>query len=101
MTPNLVTRFVCIFLLLAGLHQYATMRNNSVVSKEPAVPLSDIADLSDQPRETQQPMPPLTFQYDGRPQAMRTFIVEPGATPPPAKLYPERSEGSGGKNGNH
>ena len=72
-----------IFLLLAGLHQYATMRNNSTVSSGPAVPLSDIADLSDQPRETQQPMPPLTFQYDGRPQAMRTFILEPGATPPP------------------
>jgi len=84
----IVLGLAVVFLLLAGLHQYATMRNNSVVSSGPAVPLSDVADLSDQPRETQQPMPPLTFQYDGRPQAMRTFIVEPGATPPPPPQPP-------------
>jgi RNA polymerase subunit RPABC4/transcription elongation factor Spt4 len=72
------------FLILAGLHQFATMRNNTAVASGPAVPLSDVADLSDQPRETQQlPMPPLNFQYDGRPQVMRTFIVEPGAVAPP------------------
>jgi hypothetical protein len=73
------------FLLLAGLHQFATMRNNSAVANGSAVPLSDVADLSDQPREIQQlPMPPLNFQFDGKPQAMRTFIVEPGAVAPPA-----------------
>jgi len=72
------------FLILAGLHQFATMRNNNAVVSGPAVPLSDVADLSDQPRETQLPMPPLKFEYDGKPQAMRTFIVEPGAIAPPA-----------------
>jgi len=80
------------FLVLAGLHQYATMRNNNTVANGPAVPLSDVADLSDQPRETQQPMPALNFQFEGHPQVMRTFIVEPGAVapapPPPAPGTP-------------
>jgi len=77
------------FLILAGLHQFATMRNNSAVASGPAVPLSDVADLSDQPHETQQlPMPPLKFEYDGKPQAMRTFIVEPGTIAAPATPTP-------------
>ena len=75
------------FLVLAALHQYATMRNNNAVANGPAVPLSDVADLSGQPQENQAvPMPPLTFQYDGHPQAMRTYIVEQNAAPaPPAQ----------------
>jgi hypothetical protein len=79
------------FLVLAALHQYVTMRNNSVASGAPAVPLSDVADISNQAREPQQlPMPKLDFQFEGRAQSMRTFIVEPGAVapappqPPPA-----------------
>src|SRR5690242_5582948 len=71
------------FLILAGLHQWATMRNNTAVASGPAVPLSDVADLSNQPTENQPlPMPPLTFQYDGQAQRMRTFIIEPGAVAP-------------------
>ncbi len=71
-------------LLLAGLHQFATRRNQSAVSDASAVPLTDVADLSNQTEETRPlPMPDLEFQYDGHPQTMRTFIVEPGAVPPP------------------
>jgi len=77
------------FLILAGLHQYATMRNNTAVANGPAVPLSDVADLSDQPKEEQLPMPSLTFQFDGHAQTMRTYIVEPAAvTPPPQNVAP-------------
>ena len=71
-----------VILVLVGLHQFVTRRNAKAVNA--AVPLTDVADLSSQPDETKpQPMPDLKFQYDGRPQTMRTLIVEPGAVPPP------------------
>lgn len=74
---------VAIFLVLAALHQFVTARNESAVSAAPPVPLTEIADLSNQPQETAPlPMPDLRFQYDGRPQAMRTMILEPGAVAP-------------------
>ena len=42
------------------------------------------ADLSTQQDETKPvPMPDLKYQYEGRPQAMRTFIIESGAVTPP------------------
>jgi hypothetical protein len=70
-------------LILAGLHQFA-IRRNRAVSEAAGVPLTDVADLSNQTEETRPlPMPELEFQYDGRPQTMRTYIVEPGAVPPP------------------
>lgn len=73
-----------LFLVLAALHQFVTMRNQSSTSGAPPVPLSEITDLSAQPQETKpQPMPELNFPYEGRPQAMRTFIVEAGAVTPP------------------
>ena len=73
-----------VFLILTGLHQFVTARNQSAVSTAPAVPLTEITDLSNQPDETKpMPMPDLDFAYDGKPQAMRTFIVEPGAVTPP------------------
>jgi hypothetical protein len=73
-----------VFLILTGLHQFVTARNESSVSGAPAVPLTEITDLSNQPDETKPvPMPDLDFQYDGKPQVMRTFIVEPGAVTPP------------------
>lgn len=75
---------VVLFIVLAGLHQFVTMRNESAVSSAPAVPLTEVADLSSQPDETKAtPMPELKFQYDGNPAALRTFIVEPGAVTPP------------------
>jgi hypothetical protein len=72
-----------VFLLLALLHQFVTARNDSAVSDAPAVPLTEIADVSNLAADsTQTPLPPLDFQYEGRPQAMRTFIAEPGAIAP-------------------
>ena len=77
------------FLILAAIHQFVTMRNASSVSDAPAVPLSEIADapkLNDSSHPAK--IPDLDFQYDGRPQAMRTYIIEKGAVapapPPPA-----------------
>ncbi|HEV2720825.1 MAG TPA: zinc ribbon domain-containing protein [Thermoanaerobaculia bacterium] len=71
-------------LLLAALHGFVTRRNESLVSANAAVPLTDVTDLNNQSDETKpQPMPELKFQYDGRSQTMRTLIVEPGAVAPP------------------
>jgi len=75
---------IVLFLLLAGLHQFVTMRNEREVSAAPAVPLTEVTDLSTQQDETKPvPMPDLKYQYEGRPQAMRTFIIESGAVTPP------------------
>jgi len=72
------------FLLLAGLHEYVTRRNARLVSAAAAIPLTEVADLSDQPDENRPlPLPKLEFQFDGHPQTMRTFVVEPGAVTPP------------------
>jgi zinc-ribbon domain len=75
---------IVVLAILAGLHQFVTARNATAVSTGPAVPLSEITDLGGQPNDAAQlPMPSLTFQYDGNPAAMRTFIVESGAVTPP------------------
>jgi hypothetical protein len=75
---------VVLVLALAGFHQFVMSRNATAVSGAPAVPLTDIADLSGQSQETQTlPMPELQFQYDGDPKTMRAYVVEPGAVPPP------------------
>src|SRR5437773_554241 len=72
-----------VLLLLGGLHQFAIRRNQTAVNDATAVPLTEVTDLSNQPPEARQlPMPELQFQYDGHPQTMRTFIVEPGAIAP-------------------
>lgn len=71
-------------LILALLHQFAVRRNQSQVNGAAAVPLTEITDLTSQPNETRQlPMPALQFQFEGKPQTMRTFVIEPGAIPPP------------------
>jgi hypothetical protein len=75
---------VATILVLAGFHQFVVRRNASLSSDAAAVPLTDVADLSNQSDETRPlPMPDLEFQYDGHPQTMHTFIVEPGAVQPP------------------
>jgi hypothetical protein len=73
---------IAALVVLAVLHQFVTIRNRTVVSDKPAVPLTEMADISGRGDEPQQPMPDLHFQYDGRPRAMETWIVEPGAVPP-------------------
>jgi hypothetical protein len=71
------------FLILAGIHQFVTRRNATAVTDAPAVPLSEITDITKQIDETTPvPMPDLDFPYDGRPQAMRTFVLERGAVAP-------------------
>jgi hypothetical protein len=73
------------FLLLAGLYQFAVRRNDTAIANGSGVPMTEVTDVSDQGDENKpMPMPEMQFQYDGHPQAMRTYIVEPGATPPPA-----------------
>ena len=86
-----VSLFVA-FLVLAGLHQFVTMRNASVETGSPAVPLTEITDVANQKSEVAPvQMPELDFPYDGRPQTMRTFIVERGAVAPapPASVAPQ------------
>jgi hypothetical protein len=71
-------------LILAGLHEYVTRRNARDVSAAAAIPLTEVTDLSNQSDENKQlPLPNLQFQFDGHPQTMRTFVVEPGAVTPP------------------
>jgi hypothetical protein len=73
-----------VILLLAGLHQYVTNRNARDVSAAAAIPLTDVADLNSQPDENRPlPLPNLDYQFDGHPQTMRTFVVEPDAVTPP------------------
>ena len=85
------------FLILAGLHQYVTMRNASAVTDSPAVPLTEITDVAKlQGTVTPRPMPELDFPFEGRPQVMRTFIAEPGAIAPTAgaPYAPTATDGS-------
>lgn len=78
-----------VFVLLALLHQFVTARNDRSVSDAPPVPLTEIADIANQTvGSTPDPLPPLDFQYDGRPEAMRTLIVEPGAVAPQTTTQP-------------
>lgn len=73
-----------VFLLMAGLHQFATMRNATAVTDSPAVPLSELTDITNKPDEAAPvPLPELDFEYGGRPAAMRTYIIERGAITPP------------------
>ena len=72
-----------VVLLLAAAHSFVTARNARDVSESPAVPLSEVVDVATHTADTMQaPLPELDFQYAGRPQAMRTLIVEPGAVAP-------------------
>ncbi len=83
------------FLVLAGLHQFATMRNANVQTDSPAVPLTEITDIANQKSDvTPVAMPELDFPYDGKPQTMRTFIVERGAVAPapPAPATPPQQQ---------
>ena len=73
-----------VILLLAGLHEFVTRRNARDVSAAAAIPLTEVTDLSNQDEENKpQPLPNLEYQFDGHPQTMRTFVVEPGAVTPP------------------
>ena len=86
-----VASIIVAFLVLAGLHQFATMRNASVQNDSPAVPLTEITDVANQKSEAAPvPMGELDFPFDGNPKTMRTFVVERGAVAPapPAPATP-------------
>lgn len=73
------------FLILGGLYQFAVHRNVTAASAGNGIPITEVTDVTDQGDETRQlPMPAMQFQYDGRAQTMRTYIVEQGAIAPPA-----------------
>lgn len=83
----IVVSLIVGFLILAGLHQFVTMRNATSVTDSPAVPLTEITDVAKLRDEgTPVPMPALDFPYEGEPHTMRTFIVEKGAIAPPAPV---------------
>lgn len=81
-----------LFVILGALHQFVTMRNASAVTTTAAVPLTDLVDVNAQ-NDNARPveMPEIKFQYDGRPQVMRTPIVEAGAATPPEILAAQQA----------
>ena len=81
-----------VFGILAALHWFVTSRNQSAVSAAPAVSLTEVADLSNQPQETTTvKMPELNFQYEGRPQSLKTYILEPNPVTPPEVIAAQQA----------
>jgi hypothetical protein len=78
-------------LLLLGLHQFATWRNEAAVSSTNAIPLAEVTDVGESDAQQMPPMPALKFQFEGRPQTMRTFVLEPGAVTPPEVLAAQQA----------
>jgi hypothetical protein len=79
------------FLIIAALHQFVTRRNANVTSDLPAVPLTEITDITKRDDLAPVKMPELDFQYDGVPRRMRTYVVERGATTPPEVLAAQQA----------
>lgn len=75
---------VTVLLIAVAMHQMIIRRNLTVVSDVPAIPLTEVTDLSNQPAATQElPMPELEFESEGQVRNVRTLLLEPGAVPPP------------------
>jgi hypothetical protein len=75
---------VTIFVLVGVLHQLVTASNQTVESAVPAVPLTEITDLSGRGSASEElPLPELDFFYEGDARRIRTLLVEPGAIAPP------------------
>jgi len=80
------------FVVLAFLHQYITQRNASEVSGAAGVPLTEVADLSQEPDAAKQlPLPDVKFQDSANARRMRTYLVEPGAVKPPEIVAAEQA----------
>jgi hypothetical protein len=84
---------VLLFLIVALLHQFISQRNASDVSSAAAVPLTDVADISDDAADPahQLPIPDVKFQDDANAHHMRTYLVEPGAVKPPEVVAAEQA----------
>jgi hypothetical protein len=81
-----------VMLLLAGLHEYVTRRNARDVSAAAAIPLTEVTDLNNEQDDNRPlPLPKLEYQFDGHPQSMRTFVVEPGAVTPPEVVAAQKA----------
>jgi hypothetical protein len=79
----LIGAAVVLALILGGIWSFVSRRNETDVSAASAVPLAEVTDLTTQNEDARpQPMPDLPFQYDGHPQTMRTYVMEPGAVAP-------------------
>lgn len=75
------------FLIIVGIHQFVTARNANVATDLPAVPLTELTDVTKKADATAPvPMPKLDFQYTGTPKRMRTYVVERGAVTPPEAM---------------
>jgi hypothetical protein len=80
------------FLIIVGIHQVVTRRNANVDTDMPAVPLTELTDVTKKSDDlTPVPMPDLNFQYDGTPRKMRTYVVERGAATPPEVLAAQQA----------
>lgn len=65
-------------------HQIIRDRNDATATEVPAVPLTDVADLSGRDANGErEPIPNLEFQMEGNAQSARVLLVEPGAVAPP------------------
>ena len=75
---------VGVLLIAVAMHQMIIRRNLTVVSDVPPIPLTEVADLSNQPAASEElPMPELEFESEGQVRNVRTLLLEPGAVPPP------------------
>lgn len=80
------------FLIIVGIHQFITRQNANTATDSPAVPLTELTDVTKKSDETTpQAMPKLDFEYTGTPKRMRTFIVESGAVTPPEVLAAQQA----------
>ena len=80
------------FLIIVALHQFVTRRNANVATDLPAVPLTEITDVTKRSDPLAPvPIPDLNFQYDGTPRRMRTYVVERGAVTPPEVLAAQQA----------
>ncbi|HYM60312.1 MAG TPA: zinc ribbon domain-containing protein [Thermoanaerobaculia bacterium] len=76
---------------LLGLYEILQHRNKAAVTGATAATLTEIVDVKTPPTDTKPlPLPPMAFQFEGKPEAMRTLILEPGAVKPPEVLAAER-----------
>lgn len=65
-------------------HRMIRERNVAAAAEIPAVPLTEVADLSGQSTAVErEPIPNLEFQYEGNPKSARMLLMEPGAVAPP------------------
>lgn len=75
------------FLVLTVVHQLVVRRNDAQTNDVPAIPLTEIADLTRQSEKSAEAaLPALDFSYDGNARTMQTFLIEPGAVPPPQAM---------------